>query len=132
LFFIFQIRTQFYFDFFQRSLGYISWNDSNGSELLTKEMKTKLLEFVGRKKDWRLCYDSKMDGTSVKAFHNHCDGKAPLLVIIQSKTNQNIFGGYTEIPFTRTGTYKTQKNSFLFLLKSANGILFFFCFFFWI
>ena len=42
-----------------------------------------------------LIYTSKKDGTSGYSFHQKCDYKPDLLIIIKTKTN-SIFGGYTK------------------------------------
>ena len=51
-------------------------------------------------------------------FHDLCDGKNDTIVLIQSDFG-NIFGGYTNIPWSTDGEYHRDKDkSFLFLLYS--------------
>ena len=49
---------------------------------------------------WHLLYKATRDGWNPANFHEKCDRKCPTLVVI--KSDDNVFGGYTEKPwFTR-------------------------------
>jgi hypothetical protein len=44
--------------------------------------------------------ENKFDKTK---FHDKCDEKGPTITLIKSKEYGNIFGGYTDIPWSRDG-----------------------------
>ena len=54
-------------------------------------------------------------------FHEYCDDKPGTISIINSNFG-NIFGGYTSTSWkaSKFGGYKTDKNAFLFLIKSED------------
>ena len=51
-------------------------------------------------------------------FHYCCDGKGPTLTVVQSEHEQ-IFGGYTSIPWSRSIAYHTDSSAFLFQLNRS-------------
>jgi hypothetical protein len=53
-------------------------------------------------------------------FHARCDNIPKTLTIIKS-TNGNIFGGYTEATWDRSGTFKTDKNAYIFSLVNMEN-----------
>ena len=67
---------------------------------------------------FELIYRASKDGWDSKDFHLKCDNKSKTLIIINSDTN-NIFGGYTSIPWTQDNRWHYDKNVFLFLIKSS-------------
>ncbi|KAJ5071864.1 e3 ubiquitin-protein ligase [Anaeramoeba ignava] len=92
-------------------------------EDIFKEMK---LQFVSKKEDKLTCKD----------FHQICDNKAPILVIIESE--ENIFGGYSSVGWKKPEkqkpsdfyndnyfddiNYIEDEKAFLFVLRSYKGI----------
>ena len=73
-----------------------------------------------------LLYMGTDDGASSYMFHQKCDGKKNLLIIIQTDAN-NIFGGFTKKSFdSKKVNKKADRNSFLFnlnKLKVYKGIV---------
>jgi len=65
---------------------------------------------------WRGSRDSFFDG----AFHRLCDGKANTVTVIKN-TNGFIFGGFTSIPWSSSGNYKTDNSAFLFSLTNPSN-----------
>merc|ERR1712228_828848 len=53
-------------------------------------------------------------------FQTKCDGKGPTLIVIKS-TIGNIFGGYTELPWASSGSYKRDNNAFVYVLQSKTN-----------
>lgn len=62
----------------------------------------------------KLLWKGSRDGTVAEAFHSKCDNKGPTVTII--KSNNFIFGGYTEKSWTSTKTYVDDPRAFLFSL----------------
>ena len=63
----------------------------------------------------KLIYTATNDGDSAEDFHLHCDGYAPLIILI--KTTKNVvFGGFTEKPFysTKKRIGNKDDNAFIF------------------
>ena len=85
------------------------------------------MELINNKKnglgyDWKLIYRASKDGWLAKDFHNKCDNKDKTLSIIHTKTN-NIFGGYTKIPWKTliSSRYIKDDTAFLYLLRSSKS-----------
>ena len=94
-----------------------------GSTILTSKQKTKLLKVCDfeRKSKLTLLYRGSRDGFGAKRFHAKCDGKLKTLTIVKS-TNDNIFGGYTEVDWTPNNVfYKNDPNAFLFSLVNKDN-----------
>jgi len=118
------IRMQVYEDaeFFQLPDGlkeYLRWSSlDDGIALsfsefifLNKELKLVSKELGG------LLYLASKDGASSSDFHGRCDNKGATVVIVES-TKGNIFGGFTDQPWTRGG-WSTSTISFLFRLRPS-------------
>ena len=71
------------------------------SQLNNRAFKTELL------------YRQSRDGSTPKDFHNRCDNKGITITIIET-TKGYIFGGYTELSWDRSGSYKKDKSTFIF------------------
>lgn len=71
------------------------------SEILTSEEHQNILkgwlpsDVQGQ---WRLLFRASRDGFTADAFHSKCDNKGPTVTIV--KSGKNIFGGFTEQPWT--------------------------------
>ena len=48
--------------------------------------------------EWRLLFRASRDGFAASAFHSKCDNKGPTVTAV--KSGANIFGGFTEKPWT--------------------------------
>ena len=51
--------------------------------------------------EWRLLFQASRDGFAASAFHSKCDNRGPTVTVIIS--GANIFGGFTEKPWTNAG-----------------------------
>ena len=51
--------------------------------------------------EWRLLFRASRDGFADSAFHTKCDNKGPTITVV--KSGANIFGGFTEKPWTSPG-----------------------------
>ena len=51
--------------------------------------------------EWRLLFQASRDGFAASAFHSKCDTKGPTVTVV--KSGANIFGGFTEKPWTSPG-----------------------------
>ena len=60
-----------------------------------------------------LLYRGTRDGFTANNFHQVCDNKGPTLVIVKSNHGK-VFGGFTDVAWDSTETYKNTKNAFLF------------------
>ncbi|XP_048578078.1 uncharacterized protein LOC5504431 [Nematostella vectensis] len=56
---------------------------------------------------WEMCYSAKRDGWASLTFHRKCNGKAPNVVIV-SVADQYVFGGYSDVPWTRRSKRKSM------------------------
>ena len=63
----------------------------------------------------KLIYTATNDGDSAEDFHLHCDGYAPLIILIKT-TKKVVFGGFTEKPFysTKKRIGNKDDNAFIF------------------
>jgi hypothetical protein len=52
-------------------------------------------------------------GFSAAKFHSLCDNKGPTLTLIQT-TAGHIFGGFTNLSWDSSGSYKNETDSFIF------------------
>ena len=74
------------------------------STILTNVEYRKILKawlpeaMVGK---WRLLFRASRDGFAASTFHSKCDNKGPTVTVV--KSGANIFGGFTEKPWTSPG-----------------------------
>jgi len=66
-----------------------------------------------RKFKSELLYRKTRDGSSPYDFHNKCDNKGATITFIET-TKGYKFGGYTELQWDQSETYKTDQSTFLF------------------
>ena len=71
------------------------------SWLNNREFKTELL------------YRKSRDGSTPNDFHNKCDDKGTTIILIET-TDGNIFGGYTELSWDTSCSFKKDKSTFIF------------------
>ena len=113
---------------------HLDYNDLFKSKIIQNESEMNLIlsaiKLVNKDipnsqnmKSISLIYTSKKDGTSGYSFHQKCDYKPDLLIIIKTKTN-SIFGGYTKNFFdSEKNGKKIDKNSFLFNINKMKIFL---------
>lgn len=84
----------------------------------TKQMKDlmTLCDFSAFQK-WNLIYRASRDGFEAARFHTNCDDKSNTFVIVKSAVG-NIFGGYTEQPWSglAVSVVKSDANALIFSL----------------
>ncbi|KAJ8716367.1 hypothetical protein PYW08_013652 [Mythimna loreyi] len=70
------------------------------------------------KQSWRLIFRASTHGFSAQAFHSHCDGVAPVLLLVQLSRGE-VVGGYCEAAWTAGGAggYIPAERAFLFALS---------------
>lgn len=80
----------------------------NGSQILVQD-KIRFQRVLNSwykvpKQSWRLLYRASTHGFSAEAFHRHCDGIAPLFVIVLVSTpvnEKNIFSIFSNLNFIK-------------------------------
>ena len=83
------------------------------STLLDESQQTQLIEWLGRKCDFKLLYKATKDGFSAGKFHELCDNKGETFIVIKS-INGNIFGGYAGESWKNSSVWISSSTSFLF------------------
>ena len=81
-----------------------------------KEYINKIIEWSGYK-SMELIYRGTRDGMTSKDFHNKCDNKGKTICLFLNDKD-NIFGGYSSIPWTSNGGSKTANDCFIFTLTN--------------
>jgi len=69
---------------------------------------------------WILCWRASLHGWAASTFHSSCNNKGPTVTIVKD-TNNNIFGGNTNIPWRSENGYKNDPKAFLFSLKNPTN-----------
>jgi hypothetical protein len=91
-----------------------------GTDAETAETWIELLETWTQRK-WELKYNSTQHGYSPKAFHQHCNGYGPTLVLVRDEGGW-VFGGYTEFVWEGTGgSFKMDPETFIFTLSNPGN-----------
>ena len=95
-------------------------NVNNNKNIEEEENESNIISKIN------LLYQATEDGSSSFMFHEKCDGKKNLLIIIHTDAN-NIFGGFTKKSFdSKKINKKADRNSFIFnlnKLKVYKGIV---------
>ena len=100
----------------------IKTKDKNIDSIILKnnerknEFVNKILEWSGYK-SMELIYRGTRDGMTSNDFHNKCDNKGKTICLFLNEKD-NIFGGYSSIPWQNSGGYKTANDCFLFTLTN--------------
>ena len=81
-----------------------------------KEYINKIIEWSGYK-SMELIYRGTRDGMTANDFHNKCDNKGKTICLFLNDKD-NIFGGYSSIPWTNNEVDKTANDCFLFTLSN--------------
>ena len=91
------------------------------SNILTMQQDLGLVTMLHQFKRPKLLFRASENAYLASKFHESCDGKGPTVTIIRNNFG-NIFGGYTNIPWSSTYAFPIDKGeSFLFLLHSHDG-----------
>jgi BTB/POZ domain-containing protein KCTD9 len=67
-----------------------------------------------------MIYKATRDGFSAFNFHLKCDNRGPTLTLVKSSSNNEIFGGYTSIPWT-SSQYRWVRDDKAFLFTLSEG-----------
>lgn len=68
-------------------------------------------------------YKATEDGDTAENFHSKVDGKGPTLIIIKTKgSNPKVFGGYTEVPWDKSGKNIKDEKAFVFDIEDTDCI----------
>ncbi|XP_072947341.1 serine-enriched protein [Epargyreus clarus] len=70
------------------------------------------------KQSWRLAFRASAHGFSAAAFHSHCDGLAPVLLLVQLPRGE-VIGGFSEVAWAGGGAgagYAAAERALLFAL----------------
>ena len=81
-------------------------------------------------KDWlnnrkfksELLFRKSRDDSKPEDFHNKCDNKGNTITIIET-TKGYIFGGYTELQWDQSNSFKKDKSTFIFSLNNKTKYL---------
>ena len=68
-------------------------------------------------KEYRLLFKGKRDGFRSKDFHSKCDNKSYTVSFVKSKEGRR-FGGFTDVEWDQSGSYKKGSNGFIFSLDN--------------
>ena len=80
----------------------------NGSIFLNSKINfdKKIVKYwIGKEFSTKLLFSTSKNGFEPSTFHNLCDNKGPTIIFIET-TKGNIFGGYTELDWDKSGSYK--------------------------
>ncbi len=73
--------------------------------------------FNKRIKEYRLLFKGKRDGFGSKDFHSKCDNKSYTVSFVKSKEGRR-FGGFTDVEWDQSDSYKKGSNGFIFSLDN--------------
>ena len=100
------------------------------SSILTHDECDKLLSLFEeanvfkklRLYSYKLLYKGTRDGFTSNIFYEKCNKKENTLCIIHTPQN-NVFGGYTSIPWNReeSGYYRSDSSAFIYAIRWSNG-----------
>lgn len=92
------------------------------SKILVSDMEQTLLDICGfsRSQRFRLVYRASEQGFRAVDFHSRCDRVSNTLTLVKS-TNGNVFGGFTNKPWTNVNRYESDERAFIFSLISQNN-----------
>jgi len=92
------------------------------SWILTKQEIKVLLSFLPKTlTKLTLLFRASRDGFTVSQFHKLCDNKGATVTVIESNVYHHVFGGFTNMPWSSSNTYKNDSSAFIFLLRSSNN-----------
>ena len=85
----------------------------------SEEFINKILEWTGCK-SMELLYRGTRDGMTASNFHNKCDNKGKTICLFLNDKD-NIFGGYSSIPWTNNEGSKIVNDCFIFTLTNIHN-----------
>ncbi|XP_020623012.1 roundabout homolog 3-like [Orbicella faveolata] len=94
-----------------------------GNSFHQSHLNQFLAPAVGMNPQWVLCYRASTHGWTGSTFHSRCNGKRDTVTIIKSQ--QYVFGGYTDMPWDPIGlygSYASTSNAFIFSLRNKEGV----------
>lgn len=71
--------------------------------------------------DWKEVYRGTRDGFGAVDFHAKCDGRTRLLVLVQAREGDWLFGGFTAVGFSPPQRFIADPAAFLFSLTNSLG-----------
>ena len=74
-------------------------------------------DWIGKKFSAELLFRVSRDGSEPKEFHRRCDNKGPTIIFIETTKNFK-FGGYTELEWDKSDSFKTDDSTFLFSINN--------------
>ena len=92
------------------------------SKILNEQLMTDLLrvcQFPDRMA-FKLLYRASRDGFAASSFHSKCDNVYKTITIVKSR-NGNIFGGYTDLCWDQSDTYKLDNKAFIYSLTNLQN-----------
>ena len=104
--------------------------DANGfinSAILNAAQDVALVKLLNHEK-WSLCFSGNIHGWVGTTFHANCDNKGATVSIMQSNTNNMIFGGYMDYAWGSRNTYITSNAAFLFMFVCRGFCFGLFCY----
>ena len=72
---------------------------------------------ISNQTKWKLVYRASVDGFSARNFHEKCDEKKNVLVLISTRKSY-IFGGFSEHGWNSSSGWVLDKNAFIFSFKN--------------
>ncbi len=92
------------------------------SIIMVADQQVKLYNLCEFPKDqkWELKYRASRDGFKATYFHAKCDGVPNTLTVIKS-THGNIFGGFTEKPWTSVECVVSDHKAYIFSLVNQEN-----------
>lgn len=84
------------------------------SRLLTADHLRQLQQWIGRQTQPTLLFRATRDEFNREKFYELCENKGPTIVVGRVKENSIVVGGFTAVPWTRSGGNKHDATAFLF------------------
>ena len=76
-------------------------------------------DWIGKNFTSELLFSTSKNGFEPSEFHKLCDNKGPTIIFIET-TKGYIFGGYTELDWDISSSYKTDESTFLFSINNKS------------
>ena len=87
------------------------------SDQLTDKFMDQLEQWIGTgPKKFDLLYSITRDGCSSTMFHQKCDNQGPTVTLLYNQQG-SIYGGYTKLSWTSSGSYGNDSTAFMFRLQ---------------
>jgi hypothetical protein len=72
--------------------------------------------------NFNLLYRASRDGDEPAMFHAKCDNKGATIVIVKISNSEKIVGGYNPLQWESVKSYKSTRDSFIYLFENRNDI----------